>query len=238
MPSESQNQPVSFSMVDQIAVIQVDDGKVNALSHDVVAALDAALQQAEEAKAGAVMLAGRPGRFCAGFDLSVMSQGMDAARDLVRKGAEMMLRLFTFPAPVVMACTGHAMAGGAVLLLTADHCVGVEGAFKLGLNEVAIGMPVPIFALELARHRLSPRQFTAATILAHVYDPAGALDAGYLHELVPPAELEQRAMDRARALASTLKPRSFGRTKEHARGAIARHISETLEADLAKFTVG
>ena len=167
-----------------------------------------------------------------------MGQGMDAARGLVHRGAEMMLRLFTFPAPVVIASTGHAMAGGAVLLLTGDHCLGLSGEYKIGLNEVAIGMPVPIFGLELARHRLDPRHFMAATALARIYDPAGALEAGYLHELARPEELAQRAMERARALAGALKAKAFARTKEQARGPIARHISETLDADLSGFTVG
>ena len=236
--SESHTSPVSVSMEHRVAWIQINDGKANALSHTMIEALDAALDEAQQARVGALLLSGRPGRFCAGFDLSVMGQGMDAARELVRRGARMMLRLFTFPAPVVLACTGHAMAGGAVLLLSADHCVGVQGEFKIGLNEVAIGMPVPIFGLELARHRLSPRQFTAATSLAMVYDPPGAKAAGYLHELVPPEELQQHALQRARTLAETVKTTAFVRTKEQARGAIARHIAETLEADLSQFGVG
>lgn len=228
--------PITLKIEDDVAVITLDDGKANALSHPVLQALEGALDEANHARA--VVLAGRPGRLCAGFDLSIMSKGMDAARDLVKAGAKVLLRLFTHPAPVVIAATGHAMAGGAVLLLTADHCVGTEGEFKIGLNEVAIGMPLPIFAVELARHRLGAQHFSAATGLARIYDPRGALEAGYLHELAPPDGQVDVALERARALAATLKPRAYARTKEQTRGAIARHVAETLDADLAQFTVG
>ncbi len=235
MPDDPQNH-VTLKMQDDVAVITLDDGKANALSHDMLQAATSALDEAAEARA--VVLAGRPGRFCAGFDLSIMTRGMDAAQDLVKAGAGVLLRLFTLPAPLVIAATGHAMAGGAVLLLTGDHCVGPEGEFKIGLNEVAIGMPLPIFAVELARFRLGAKHFAAATSLARIYDPKGALEAGYLHELAPPDDLLDLALERARALAATLKPRAFARTKEQARGAIARHVAETMDEDLSNFTVG
>lgn len=227
---------VSCDIEHQVAAIRIDDGKVNAVSHQLIAELGQALDRAEQ-QARAVVLVGRPGRFSGGFDLGVMTAGPEAMRELVLAGGALFLRLFTFPAPVVVACTGHALAAGAVLLTTADHVVGAEGAFKIGLNEVSIGMPLPIFALELARHRLGPRHLAAATLHARVHDPRAALEAGFLHELVAPEQLEQTALDRARALADALSPPAYQRTKASLRGAIARHVEQTLAEDIAAFAI-
>ena len=221
-----------------VFIITFDDGKANALSHEAIAALDKALTGAEAAGAKAVLLAGRPGRFCAGFDLSVMQAGPDAARALVAAGARFLLRLYMFGAPVVLACTGHAMAGGAVFLLAADHVIGVDGPFKIGLNEVQIGMPLPVFAVELARARLSPAHLNAATALARIYSPAEAVEAGYLHQVVPPEQLAEQSLGLATVLAGALSPAAFLGTRTRLRGAVAAHVEETLAADLAEFSLG
>src|SRR3954447_25850634 len=128
-----------------VAVITIDDGKANAYSHEVLSSVHDARDQAEK-DATAVLLAGRPGRFSAGFDLSVMTSGVDPMRNLVTAGAELLLRVFTFPMPVVMACTGHALAAGGLMLLVGDRRIGAEGPFKIGLKEGALRMPLPIFA--------------------------------------------------------------------------------------------
>ena len=150
---------VRYELRDGIAVITMDDGKANALSHEVIDALHACLDRAER-EARAVLLTGREKRLSGGFDLTVMISSPEATRNLVTAGAELMLRLYTFPRPVVVACTGHALAAGAILLLVADARIGAAGEFKIGLNEVAIQMTLPIFAMELARDRLSKRHFT------------------------------------------------------------------------------
>ena len=146
-----------------IAVITFDDGKANALSPDMLTKLDDAITQVES-EAKAIVLVGRPERFSAGFDLKLMLAGPDAANALLTQGVKFFGRLFTHPKPIVMACTGHAIAGGVLLLLCADHRVGVAGDYKLGLNETAIGMPLPVFALELAKARLDNRRLEEATL--------------------------------------------------------------------------
>src|SRR5687767_1064966 len=166
----------------------MDDGKANALSKPMIEALLAALTRAES-EAGAMVLAGRPDKFCAGFDLRVMMSGPDAAKDLLRAGSELLLRLYGATIPLVIACTGHAMAGGALVVLTGDHRIGASGAFKIGLNEVSIGLPVPVLAMELARDRLVKTELHHATLGARIYDPDAALRAGYLDEVVPAADL-------------------------------------------------
>jgi enoyl-CoA hydratase len=226
------SQPLSFESSGDVAVLRLDDGKANAVSPAVLEALDRALDQAQEA-GQAVLLVGRPGRFCAGFDLSVLREGGPAAaRALVTHGGRMALRLARHPAPVVIACTGHALAMGAVLLVAADTRIGARGEFKLGFNEVAIGMSTPIFLLELARERMSKRHFLRGTVQAEVYDPEGAVDAGLLDQVVDPDSLLDTAFAEAERLAK-LPRAAYLRTRALARGATLDLIEETLERDMA-----
>ena len=158
---------IDYTLRDTTALIRMDDGKANALSYAMMDEVEAALARAER-EASSVVLTGRPGRFCAGFDLREMMKGAESARALVTRGADFLLRLYLFPKPLVIACSGHALAGGALTVLTGDLRLGVEGDFRIGLNEVQIGMPVPILAMELARDRLSPRALQEATHRAAV----------------------------------------------------------------------
>ena len=106
----------SYRLEGNIAVIQMDDGKANALSDGMMEELGDGLTRAES-EAGAVVLAGRPERFSGGFDLKVMMGGPDAARKLLRRGGELFMRFYGAPLPIVGACTGHAVAGGALRLI-------------------------------------------------------------------------------------------------------------------------
>jgi enoyl-CoA hydratase len=183
------------------------------------------------------VILGRPGKFSAGFDLTTMRAGVGEARDLLRVGAELALRIYTFPVPVVLGVTGHALAMGAIFLLAADTRIGAAGEFKIGLNEVAIGMPVPMFATELASDRLSRRHLTAAVNHARIYDPVGAIDAGYLDEVVSLEDVEQATIDHALLLAGTLTPGGFRQTRTNLRGEQAERVRAGLASDVAAFVV-
>ena len=135
----------------------------------------------------------------------------------------------------MIACSGHALAAGAILLLVGDVRVGALGEFKIGLNEVSIQMTLPVFAMELARDRLSPRYLTAATTQARVFDPLGAANAGYLDELVEPGQVADRALEHARRLALLPQP-AFRQTKLRERGASVARIRATLADDIATLT--
>jgi enoyl-CoA hydratase len=224
--------PIAYSLVERVALVRFDDGKANALSHAAIDALHAALDRAEK-EAGAVCLAGREGRFCAGFDLAVMRSGPEPMRRLVAAGAELLLRIAVHPLPIAMACTGHALAAGALLLLAADSRIGARGEFKIGLNEVAIGMPLPVFAYELARERLSKRHLLRATTQAEVYAPEAALDAGFLDSLREPGEVPGAALGEGRRLAALPQP-AFARTKAALRGALVAGIRASLAEDMAR----
>lgn len=224
---------VTFELSDGVALLRMDDGKANALSPEMLDALDAAFDRAER-EAKAVVLAGRPGRFCAGFDLRHMMAGPESARALVTRGAEVLMRAYGHPQPLVIACTGHALAGGALVVLTGDVRVGAAGEFKLGLNEVAIGMPLPILAIEMARDRLDPRKLSEATLLARQYDPEAALAVGYLDEVVAPDQVVPRALAEAGRLA-LLGNLAYSASKRALRRDSIQHIRDTLEANIREF---
>jgi enoyl-CoA hydratase len=233
---EPTTDPVRYRTEGDVAVVTIDDGKANALSFGVLDGLEAALDRAV-GESSALVLLGRPGKFSAGFDLSVMTGSPQGARDLLGRGAEFGLRLYSSPVPVVLGVTGHALAMGGILLCCADVRVGADGPFKLGLNEVAIGMPVPRFAVELCRDRLSKRSFTAALQLAHVHDPAEALSAGFLDEVVAPDEVEGRAVTIAAELAGRLHVGPFRQTRRTMRGDLTERLRAELAEDLAAFDV-
>lgn len=227
---------VSFEQRGEVALIRLDDGKANAMSAPLLEGVSAALDRASSS-AKAVVLAGRSGRFSAGFDLKVMMSGPDAARDLVLKGGELLMRLYEHPQPLVIACTGHAIAGGVLMVATGDRRIGASGDFKLGLNEVANGMPVPILAHELARDRLDPRALVESVLLARLWSPEDALRVGWLDRLVPEGEVEAAALEEASALAKLPQP-AYGFTKRSLRRATIEHVRATMVQNLQEFSVG
>jgi enoyl-CoA hydratase len=227
---------VQLTTEGDVAVISLDDGKANALSFDVLDGLDAALTQAESS-AKAVVINGRDGKFSAGFDLKVMTGDADGARRMLGAGALLGLRIYTFPIPVVLGVTGHALAMGGILTTTADYRVGADGPYKLGLNEVAIGMPVPSFGVELCRDRLSPAWFTRCVQHATLCTPAEAVAAGFLDEVVALDAVPERTLAVATQLAETVHPGPFRMTRETIRGELHEELKAGLERDLGAFSV-
>jgi enoyl-CoA hydratase len=226
---EIQAMPATVDIQDGIALVRMDDGKANAINFEMIAALNIALDKAE-ADAKAIVLAGRAGRFSGGFDLKAFA-GMDAAGiyKLLDAGAELVLRLYGCQLPVVGACTGHAIAMGTFLLHSCDTRVGAAGDFKIGANEAITGMNLPIFAMTLSQDRLSPRHLTRAMLQGHIYDPAGAVEAGYLDLLAAPDAVEATAVAIADQLAQLPKP-SYGWNKLALRKPALARIKASLGA--------
>ena len=139
-----------------MAVVRLDDGKVNVISHRVIELLHAALDRSLE-EATAVAIIGREGKLSAGFDLTEMTAGIERTKALVGAGGHLLMRIYGHPQPVVLGVTGHALAAGALLALSCDVRIGGDGPAKIGLNETAIGMGLPHYAVELAQERLSTR---------------------------------------------------------------------------------
>jgi enoyl-CoA hydratase len=227
---------VSYAESNGIATITMDDGKANALSTAMIDDLGTAFDKAE-AEAKAVILAGREGKFCAGFDLKTMMQGPEAAMKLVMHGGELMLRLYEFPMPLVVACTGHALAGGVLLAATGDTRIGALGSFKLGLNEVQNGMPVPILAHEFARDHLLPTELFASVVQAKIYNPEGAVCAGWLDEAVAPEMVITRARSEAEKLATLPRP-AYAASKRSLRRQTIDYIRGSMDSNLANLLPG
>src|SRR3954447_3906297 len=187
---------VTYELDGQVATITMDDGKVNALSLDMLGELHTAFDRAARDNAVAV-LTGRSGILSAGFDLKVIRTTGPDAVTMLRRGFELAEKLLSFPTPVVIACPGHAIAMASFLLLSGDYRLGADGNFKITANEVAIGMTLPYAAIEICRGRLTPSQLNRALITAEVFPPDAAVAAGYLDRVVAVDDL----LDAAKTLA-------------------------------------
>jgi enoyl-CoA hydratase len=149
----------------------------------------------------------------------------------LRLGATLVARMADFPLPVLAVCTGHAVAQGAFTLLAADVRLGAEGPFKLGLNEVVIGLTIPHYGVEIARSRLNPSYFQHATITGAMYAPEEAVRAGFLDAIYPQDVLLQRAREEALRLRKLNMPAHAG-TKRRVRAAALELIRNSIEQEL------
>ena len=228
----TQAQGVTLERRDSVLIVHLDDGKANALSSSIISALIDAIDQAEaDDTIGAVVLHGRPGRFSAGFDLSVMRSGdFGAVVALVSEGGDLVRRLYGSSVPIVAASTGHALAAGALMLLGCDVRVGADIDCKIGLNEVAIGMVLPNWAITIAQERLSRRHIQLAVATAQVTDSRAAVDAGFLDAVVPEAEVLDAAMAKAQELAA-LDGRAYAGTVLALRGPVLDRMAAQITAD-------
>ena len=163
--------------------------------------MDISIDLQDDAKA--VVLAGRPGSFCAGFHLPTMTGGdVKAIMALGQGGGKLALRLWSLPKPLVAACTGHAFTIGAIWLCTCDTRIGEEGAFKIGMTETKMGMGLGPWALAPLEARLSKQLWIPSIVQSRVYDPQGAVEAGFLDEVVPAGQAVERACTLAAELAA------------------------------------
>lgn len=207
---------VSYSLADDIATLTMDDGKANAMAPAMSAALNAGLDRAS-GEAKAVVIRGREGVMCGGFDLKIIRGNDDAAKAGMREaGMALLKRLYLSPQPIIFAVTGHSVAMGALLLLAGDFRVGRSGDFRIGLNETGIGLSLPITGLELARDRLAPMVFQRATINAELFSPDTAVSAGYLDQVADTAGFDAAVSEVAQTLAA-LDATTFAETKRRVR---------------------
>lgn len=211
-----------LEVLDGSARITLDDGKVNAMSAAMLGEIEHRLEEAR-ACGGPVVIKGRPGIFSAGFDMKTFARGRDEARDMVLAGTRLIQRILTYPRPVVTVCTGHAYPMGAFLMLSADVRFGVAGPWKIGLNEVAIQLTVPRFAIALARHRLTPAG-VARVSTAAMFAPEEACALGYLDVVLEPQSLDA-GVERELQQLSAMDWPSYEATKQRLNGAIVADIA-------------
>ena len=194
---------IACRVVGNVAEIVLDDGKVNAMALPFFEGFGAALDRAEESGAGALVIAGRPRFFSAGLDLKVLpTLGPEELRRTLLAFGQTMLRVFTLPLPTVAAVTGHAIAGGAMLAFACDLRFAAAGPFRLHLNEVAIGLPLPTWAIVLAHSAVPGRWHTEAILHARAYAPEEAVERGIVDAVATSETLLERAHGAADALAA------------------------------------
>ncbi|MHC2625696.1 enoyl-CoA hydratase [Bradyrhizobium huanghuaihaiense] len=212
---------VTYELNDGVARIGLDDGKVNVMSAAMLGEIGAAFDRAEEEAEIVVLRSARPGIFSAGFDLKVFASG-EAAKSLemVRAGAELALRLMAFPHPTIGVMEGHAYPMGTFLLLACDVRLGAQGPHRMGLNEVAIGIAPPSFAIELARSRLHPAWLSRTATLGEMYEPDDALTAGFLDRVVAPEAVDDALGEIVAALRAIHKPSHATAKKRLRQGAM------------------
>src|SRR3990167_5745940 len=220
---------ISYHLEDGIATLTLSNGKVNAISPDVIAAFNAALDQAVTDRA-VVIITGTPGILSGGYDLKVMTSGPKEAVALVTAGSTLARRLLSHPFPVIVACPGHAVAKGAFLLLSADYRIGVDGPFSIGLNEVQIGMTMHHAGIEIARDRLRKSAFHRSVINGEMFDPQGAVDAGFLDKVVPAEQLHATALAVAQQM-KKINMTAHKNTKLKVRKALLEALDQAVELD-------
>lgn len=229
---------VGYELNDSVAAITLDDGKVNVLGPVMQTAINEALDRAEKDAAKAVVLAGNGRVFSGGFDLTVFQSGdAQAAHGMLAGGFELAVRAMTFPAPVVMAATGPAIAMGSFLLLSGDHRVG-QPKTRCQAIEVAIGMTIPIAALEIMRYRLTPAAFQRGAALAATFAGDEAVNGGWLDEIVDADRVIARAQEVATEAVTTLNTRAHVATKLKARESALAAIRAAIDGLATEFSLG
>lgn len=216
---------VSIQARESVAVLTLDDGNVNAMSYEFLIEALAGFRQASEAF-DAVVIAGNAKCLSAGFDLTEVIKGPEQRDAIINAGGDLFISIFTCPKPVVVACTGHAVAGGVIYLLVADSRIGRAHKLRIGFNEVSIGVPMPDFGIALSQYRLSPSR-VEEVLLGDMYNAEQAVDVGLLDRVVggEPADVIEAAIARASELASR-NADAYGQTKLAARAELIKRFGE------------
>lgn len=224
------NKPVTYQSEENYAVITIDNGKANAISHEVIDGLNASLDKAATENK-VVILTGKNGILSGGFDLKVMTASPKSAKELVTRGSQLSLKMLSFPQPIIIACNGHAIAKGAFLLLSADYRIGVEGAYKIGLNEVMIGMTMHHAGMAIAKARLSNVYLNRSVNNSEIFDPKQAVDAGFLDVVVPENQLLSTAVKVA-SMFFKLNKKAHAETKLKVRKQHLQNLEKAIQLDL------
>ena len=218
----------SCSISNGIATITLDDGKANAFSFDMMVAINHAMDEAE-AGADVIIITGRDGVMCAGFDLKVMQNDADKVPEMVGNGGKLLVRIFSSKKPVIIASPGHCIAAGGLLMLAADSRIGVDSESRYGLNESAIGMVLPPFGYDLAVFKINNKYLDRCFAGAELIDPQTAVEASFLDEVVATDKLLDRALEKAAEM-QKLDGRAYAGNKKLVRGALTEKMTADLDS--------
>jgi len=203
----------TFKKEEDISIITLDDGKANVFSSEMSQQVNDCLDQVETEK-GCLIITGKEGMFSAGLDLKTIQSGdMEKILDMSSSAFKLLARIFSFPRPVIAACSGHGIALGTFLICCCDYRIGIKGDFMLGANEMRTNMVIPTPILELIKFRVNNSHKYRAVLGAEMYTLEKAKEAGLMDDVVNPEDLMQAAMEKAKDLATMGHP-SYTLTKE------------------------
>ena len=206
---------------DDVSIITIDDGKANVFSKNMIDAFNECLDNVPTDK-GSLIITGREGMFSAGFDLKVISSGdIEKIRDMTLNGFKLLARIFSFPRPVLAACSGHGIALGTFLLCCCDYRIGIKGEYMVGANEMRTNMVIPTPILELIKFRVTQSYKYRAVLGGEMFALEDATKTGIIDEITESNNLMNTAMEKAKDL-STMGNPSYSLTKE-------LFIAETLK---------
>ena len=224
---------IGYEIDQGIAQITMDDGKANAMDFAFFEEMGEALDRAEGDGAKTLIITGRPGYFSAGLDIKLMPTLSPAELNrLAETFARTLLRVFSIPLPTVAVCSGHAVAGGAMLALSCDLRFAVDGPYRIQMNEMLVGIPFPSWMLLIGRSSMPVQWFVEAFLHAGAYSPAEAVERGMFHGLTKEGE---DPIARARAEGEKLKAlnlTAYGTSKKRLRDADVNHVLELLKGEL------
>ena len=198
---------------ENISIITLDDGKANVFSPEMSKQINECLDQVPTEE-GCLIITGREGMFSGGLDLKIIQSGdIDHIQEMSFSAFKLLARIFSFPRPVIAACSGHAVALGTFLLCCCDYRIGVKGEFMLGANEMRTNMVIPTPILELIKFRVNESHKYRAVLGAEMYTLEKAQEAGLIDEVVSPEDLMKAALEKAKDLETMGHP-SYSITKE------------------------
>lgn len=219
---------MNYEVDNNIATLTFDDGKANVVGQQFLDDINAKLDQAESEQVAAVILRGREGMFSGGFDLGEFKKGPEQGMAMVSRGFQLLVRLYSFPLPLVAACTGHGIAMGAFIIMACDSRIGMRGDYKMSLPETRIGMDLHPLLVELTLARISKQHLTSVALQSEVYNPDSAVTAGFTDEAVDAEQLSARAMEVALQLAK-LPQGQYAKNKLLIRAKTLKAMSDSIE---------
>jgi enoyl-CoA hydratase/carnithine racemase len=210
----------------QVHEIRLARPPANALDPGLITALRRAVQEAPTAGARALVLSGAPGMFSGGLDVPhLVTLDRPAIRAAWHELFLLMGALATSPLPLVAAITGHAPAGGCVLALFCDLRVMAAGNYRIGLNEVAIGIPLPPSIYAAMVHAVGSRRAERLCVAGELILADRALEIGLVDELVALDAVVARAVELADGM-SRLPGEALRKTRALARAPLVAAIRE------------
>jgi len=229
---------MEYTVLERVAEIRMDDGKVNAMGPAFFDELNACLDRAEREKPGALVIAGREGFFSPGLNVKVLpTLAPDELGRTLRSFGDTLLRVWTFPIPTVAAVTGHAVAGGLFLSFACDLRIMARGAFRLHANEHVISLPLPTWALTITQSVVHGHTFVEMMMHARAFTPDEAQARGFVDEVVDAGMVIARAREVAAPLHALSQP-AYAQSKVRLRQRDFDWAKGLVPKEMSGFPVG